>query len=86
MNIDEKDFLEYIVKNIVSNPEEVKVEKETDDRGIKLTLNVSSKDGDMGKIIGSQGRMATSIRTVMHAFGGKYDKKVSVIINDPTKE
>ena len=39
----------------------------------------------MGKVIGAQGRMATAIRTIMHAYGGQHEAKVSVIIEEPEK-
>ena len=51
--------------------------------GIELTLGVDQND--MGKVIGSQGRMATAIRTIMHAYGGQHEAKISVVIEEPEK-
>ena len=77
-------FLENLVKVIVEKPDAVKVDQEVDRQGVKLTLHVDPSD--MGKVIGSQGRMANSIRTIMHAYGGQNDSRVSVIIEEPEKK
>ena len=77
----ETEFLGNIIRQIVNNPEKVKIDQETDRQGVKLTVAVDPKD--MGKIIGSQGRMATAIRTIMHAYGGQNDAKISVLIEEP---
>ena len=79
----EASFLEMIVKGIVQNPEAVQITQEVDRQGVKLTLAVDP--ADMGKVIGSQGRMANSIRTILHAYGGQNDARVSVIIEEPEK-
>ncbi len=80
---EEAQFLKEIIQRIVDNPEKVMVEQEVDKQGVKLTLNVDPND--MGKVIGAQGRMATAIRTIMHAYGGQHEAKVSVIIEEPEK-
>ena len=80
----ETQFLLDIIKNVVDNPEKVEVLHEVDRQGVKLTLSVDP--ADMGKVIGSQGRMATAIRTIMHAYGGQHNAKISVIIQEPDKE
>ena len=79
----EAQFLEEIIQRIVDNPDKVMVEQEVDKQGVKLTLSVDPND--MGKVIGAQGRMATAIRTIMHAYGGQHEAKVSVIIEEPEK-
>ena len=76
-------FLKEIIQRIVDNPENVLVDQEVDKQGVKLTLRVDPND--MGKVIGAQGRMATAIRTIMHAYGGQHEAKVSVIIEEPEK-
>lgn len=80
---EEAQFLTNIIQKIVDNPDKVHVEQEVDKQGVKLTLSVDPSD--MGKVVGSQGRMATAIRTVMHAYGGQNQAKVSVIIQEPDK-
>ncbi len=57
--------LEYLVRNVVDEPDGVRVE--TDDTGRKLQLNVHVADGDMGRVIGRRGRVANAIRTVVRA-------------------
>ena len=76
-------FLREIIQKIVDNPDSVAVEQEVDKQGVKLTLSVDP--ADMGKVIGAQGRMATAIRTIMHAYGGQHEAKISVIIEEPEK-
>lgn len=80
---EESQFLKEIIQRIVDNPDKVMVEQEVDKQGVKLTLSVDPSD--MGKVIGAQGRMATAIRTIMHAYGGQHEAKVSVIIEEPEK-
>ena len=74
-----KDVLVTIAKSLVDNPDEVNVtEIEKEDGTITLELRVAS--GDMGKVIGKQGRIAKAIRTVVKAAASNENKKVSVDI------
>lgn len=77
----EAQFLQGIVQGIVDNPNDVRVEQEIDRQGTKLTLFVAPSD--MGKVVGARGRMATALRTIMHAYGGQHEAHVSVIIEEP---
>ena len=71
-----KQVLETIVRNIVENQESVSInEKEEAD---KITFEVKVAESDMGRIIGKQGKVANSIRTVMKALGSRDKKRVSV--------
>lgn len=71
-----KQVLETIIKNIVENQEAVSInEKEEAD---KITYEVKVDDKDMGRVIGKQGKVANSIRTLMKALGSKEKKKVVV--------
>ena len=73
-----KHLLEVIAKALVDQPDKVTVtEKETAD-AVVLELHVA--EGDMGKVIGKQGRIAKAIRTVVKAAASKEDKKVIVEI------
>ena len=83
MENEESVFLKEIVQKVVDNPDKVKVTQEVDKQGVKLNLSVDQSD--MGKVIGAQGRMATAIRTIMHAYGGQHEAKVSVVIEEPEK-
>ena len=71
-----KEILETIIKNLVENENEVSISKKEDEKGIIFEVKVA--ESDMGKVIGKQGRVAKSIRTVMKSIAGKEHKKVSV--------
>ncbi len=73
-----KEVLEIIAKSLVENPEEVTVSEIDKDGSLTLELRVA--DGDMGKVIGKQGRIAKAIRTVVKAAASREDKHVSVEI------
>ncbi len=73
-----KELVEVIAKSLVDHPEEVSVTEEESDNAITVTLKVAADD--MGKVIGKQGRIAKSIRTVVKAAASKIDKKVIVDI------
>ena len=70
-----KDVLETIIKNLVDNQEAVEVKEVEGEKNIIFEVKVA--DGDMGKIIGRQGKIAQSIR-VMKAVANRKDKKVIV--------
>ena len=73
-----KGLLEFIAKSLVDNKDEVLVtEKETED---SITLELRVAAGDMGKVIGKQGRIAKAIRTVIRSASAKTGKKVIVDI------
>ena len=71
-----KEVLETIIKNLVDNQESIKIEEAEDEKNIIFKVQVA--DGDMGRIIGRQGKIAQSIRTVMKAVANRKDKKVNV--------
>ena len=71
-----KDILEIIILNLVDNKEAVEVKELEGENSIILQVKVANSD--MGKIIGKQGRLAKSIRTVMKAVAMKEQKRVSV--------
>ncbi len=68
-----RELVEYIAKNLVDKPEEVKVVQREDDNAYILELTVAPED--MGKVIGKQGRIAKAIRTVIKASTTKASKK-----------
>ena len=73
-----KELVEVIAKALVDHPEEVSVNEKNEGRTIVLELHVA--EGDMGKLIGKQGRIAKAIRSVVKAAAAKEDKKVVVDI------
>ena len=77
----DKEFLEIIVKAIVNNPNDVKVDRTVDEMGVLLTLTVSPLD--MGKIIGRSGNTAKAIRTLLRVVGMKNNARVNLKINEP---
>ncbi len=77
----DKQFLEYIVKELVDNPDSVKVDRSVDEMGVLLMLDVHSED--MGKIIGRQGATAKAIRTLLRVVGMKNNARVNLKINEP---
>ena len=71
-----KEILETLIKSLVEHTEEVTItEKE---EGKTIVFEVKVAESDMGKVIGKQGRVAKSIRTVMKSVAGKGHKKVAV--------
>jgi hypothetical protein len=77
----DRQFLEYVVKELVDHPESVKVDRTVDEMGVLLTLNVHPED--MGKIIGRQGATAKAIRTLLRVVGMKNNARVNLKINEP---
>ncbi len=77
----DQQFLEYVIKALVDNPNDVKVNRTVDEMGVLLTLEVSA--ADMGKIIGRQGNTAKSIRTLLRVVGMKNNSRVNLKINEP---
>ncbi|WP_199430315.1 RNA-binding protein [Qaidamihabitans albus] len=73
------DSLEHLVRGIVDNPDDVRVELVTTRRG--RTLEVHVHPDDLGKVIGRGGRTATALRTVMGGIGGR-GVRVDVIDTD----
>lgn len=77
----DQEFVEFVVKSIVDNPEEVKTERTVDEMGVLITLSVSS--ADMGKIIGKEGRTAKALRTLLRVLGAKNNARVNLKITEP---
>ena len=73
-----KDLVEYIVKSIVSEPDEVKVTEENSDDGILIKLEVSPED--KGRVIGRQGRVAEAIRTLLRVIAARNGTRVRLEI------
>ena len=80
MNSDQQ-FLEYVVKALVDNPNDVKVVRTVDEMGVLMTLEVNAVD--MGKVIGRSGNTAKAIRTILRVVGMKNNSRVNLKINEP---
>ena len=77
----DKVFLEYVVKALVDNPNDVKIERTVDEMGVLISLTVNP--ADMGKIIGRMGNTAKAIRTLLRIIGMKNNARVNLKINEP---
>ncbi|MBI3671529.1 KH domain-containing protein [Candidatus Azambacteria bacterium] len=77
----DQQFLETIVKSIVNNPSDVKVERKVDEMGVLLSLSVNPQD--MGSIIGREGSTAKAIRTLLRIIGAKNNARVNLKIEEP---
>ena len=75
-----KELLLYMAKNLVDDPEAVTVSESSSEEGKVLELRVAP--GDMGKVIGRQGRIAKEIRTIVKTVAQRTGEKVSVEIVD----
>ena len=77
----DRDFIEYVVKQIVDEPEAVEVTRTVDELGVLITLKVGKFD--MGKIIGKSGQTAKSLRTLLRVIGSKHNARVNLKIIEP---
>jgi predicted RNA-binding protein YlqC (UPF0109 family) len=77
----DKEFLEYVVKALVDNPNDVKIDRTVDEMGVLISLTVNP--ADMGKIIGRMGNTAKAIRTLLRIIGMKNNARVNLKINEP---
>ena len=79
--VNDKDFLEHIVKALVDYPEDVKIDRKVDEMGVLLSLKVNPED--MGQIIGKAGSSARAIRTLVRIVGLKNHARVNLKIEEP---
>ncbi len=77
----DQEFVEYIVKGIVNNPDDVRTERSIDERGVLITLHINPED--MGYVIGRSGQTARSIRTLLKIVGAKNNARVNLKIYEP---
>ncbi len=74
-------FLDFVIKALVDNPDDVKITRTVDEMGVLMTLDVNP--ADMGKIIGREGQTAKAIRTLLRVVGMKNNARVNLKINEP---
>lgn len=85
MSTIDQQFIEYIVKSVVGNPDDVIVERIIDEKGVLLTLTVNPED--LGRVIGKRGVTAQSLRTLLRALGTKNDARYNLkIVNNDGQE
>lgn len=78
-NIDQQ-FVEYVVKSLVNNPDAVSVDRSVDEKGVLLELTVDPED--LGRVIGKRGATAQSMRTLLRALGTKNEARYNLKIVD----
>lgn len=76
----DQQFIEYIVKSLVGNPDAVKVDRTIDEKGVLLELTVDPED--LGRVIGKRGSTAQSLRSLLRALGTKNDARYNLKIVD----
>ena len=74
-------FVEYVVKAIVDNPDDVRTERTVDEMGVLITLKINPKD--MGYVIGRQGQNARALRTLLRIVGARNNARVNLKIEEP---
>lgn len=77
----DKEFLEYVIKAIVNHPEDVKIQRSIDERGVLLSLKVNPKD--VGIVIGRKGQTVTAIRTLLKIIGTREKAYVNLRVELP---
>lgn len=81
----DQQFVEFVVKSLVSKPDKVEVARRIDEKGVLLELTVDPED--LGRVIGKRGATAQSIRTLLRALGTKNDARynLKIVDNGPDK-
>lgn len=79
-NTIDQQFVEFIVKSLVGQPDKVIVERRIDEKGVLLELTVDPED--LGRVIGKRGATAQSLRTLLRALGTKNDARYNLKIVD----
>jgi predicted RNA-binding protein YlqC (UPF0109 family) len=73
-----KEFLEYVARSLVDNPDEVRVEMDEEGDEVSLVLHV--EQADMGRVIGRDGRIANAIRSLLRVMGTRDGRHVELEI------
>src|SRR6476661_4072661 len=76
----DQQFIEYIVKSLIGNPDAVRVDRTIDEKGVLLELTVDPED--LGRVIGKRGSTAQSLRSLLRALGTKNDARYNLKIVD----
>lgn len=77
----DRDFVEYVVKQIVSKPDEVEVTRKVDEMGVLIEVKVNQED--MGLLIGRSGSTAKAVRTLARIIGIRNNARVNLRIVEP---
>ena len=79
-----KEFIEFIVKHLVIDPDQVSVTEEQNEKGFLYKLSVG--ENDIGRVVGKEGRTARSIRTLLTAAAARRGQRANLEILDGSKE
>ena len=79
----DQQFVEFVVKSLVNNPDAVKIDRRIDEKGVLLELSVDPED--LGRVIGKRGATAQSLRTLLRALGTKNEARYNLKIVDVDK-
>jgi hypothetical protein len=79
----DQQFVEFVIKRIVDNPDDVIVDRRIDELGVLLTLKINK--ADMGTVIGKNGQTAKALRTLLRVIGSKTNARINLKIVDPDK-
>lgn len=77
----DREFIEFVVRMLVDNPDAVRVDRKIDEMGVLITLDVDPKD--MGMVIGREGMTAKALRTLLRVIGARNNARVNLKINEP---
>ncbi|MDO8584479.1 MAG: KH domain-containing protein [bacterium] len=77
----DQQYLEFVDKSIVKHPDDVKIERTVDERGVLLTLHINPED--MGYVIGREGQTARALRILLKIVGAKENARVNMKIYEP---
>ncbi|HVW23293.1 MAG TPA: KH domain-containing protein [Candidatus Saccharimonadales bacterium] len=80
MSTIDQQFVEFVVKSLVSKPDAVKIDRRVDEKGVLLELTVDPED--LGRVIGKRGATAQSLRTLLRALGTKNEARYNLKIVD----
>ena len=75
-----KELIEFLARSLVDNPDDVQVEEEHD--GDRVVIRLYVADGDMGKVIGKEGRIANAMRNLLKVAAARQGTRVSLEIGD----
>lgn len=78
---EDQQFVEFVIKGLVDNPQDVSTERKVDEMGVLITLKVNPED--MGSVIGRSGQTAKAVRTLLRIVGAKNNARVNLKIYEP---
>ena len=77
----DQEFIEFVVKCLVSHPDDVSTKRGVDEMGVLIELTVNAED--MGQVIGKEGRTAKALRTLLRVMGAKNNARINLKIIEP---